>query len=162
MENFTIKRCQYCNNELLVTDKINVCDDCGAVHHKTCWMENGGCLTPGCSEQAGAKTEPEPPVQGTAGTEAPEQPLFCAHCHAFMKQDGKFFQRCGSPIGEGEHFCQKRGLSVGVPGVVSVPTTEAAVKKKKKKTIMISAIIAAVVLVLAAGGIVAAVMAVNY
>lgn len=85
MENFMIKRCQYCNKELLVTDEVHVCDDCGAVYHKTCWTENGGCLTPGCSEQACAKTEPEPPIREPADTEMPEQPLFCARCSAPMK-----------------------------------------------------------------------------
>ncbi len=178
MENFMIKRCQYCNKELLVTDEVHVCDDCGAVYHKTCWTENGGCLTPGCSEQACAKTEPETPIREPADTEMPEQPLFCARCSAPMKQEENFCQRCGAPagiskapvfcaqcgapIGDGERFCQKCGHPVGVSAVVPVPSTEAAAKKKKKKMIIISVIIAAVVLVLAAGGIVAAVLVTNH
>jgi TPR repeat protein len=31
-------------------DEVVVCPRCGTAHHRSCWAENGGCTTPGCSE----------------------------------------------------------------------------------------------------------------
>ena len=41
--------CAYCHFPIRAEDDLVRCPDCGATMHKSCWAEQGGCTTPGCS-----------------------------------------------------------------------------------------------------------------
>ena len=48
------KICPYCKTALDDSETIVVCDTCDMPHHLTCWQENQGCTTFGCTGAIGA------------------------------------------------------------------------------------------------------------
>jgi len=40
--------CPYCRFPLKADNEVEVCDDCGAVHHTDCWQDGEGCAVVGC------------------------------------------------------------------------------------------------------------------
>lgn len=43
------KTCPYCKTPLLETDVVAVCGTCDMPHHLSCWQDNQGCTTFGCT-----------------------------------------------------------------------------------------------------------------
>lgn len=159
MENYIGKICPFCKTEIQEGDAVKVCPACGIPHHESCWEENHGCTTFGCSEQ---HYEP----QGTNPTDV------CVNCGAPLGDGQAFCPKCGTPKGgekknicgkcgaelqDGQAFCpncgQKAGLSVdaGVSSAIDqfnagVQKTNDA-KKKKPLTVWIAAALAVVALI---------------
>ena len=61
MEEHIGKICPFCKTEIKEDDTVKICPACGIPHHQSCWEENRGCTTFGCSEQ-----HYEPQDNGTA------------------------------------------------------------------------------------------------
>ncbi len=118
MENFLEKKCQYCDQELLITDGTHICPDCGASYHQACWEKNGGCTTPGCSNQPkpvenetaepvsaadldeetpAAAPAPQADPAGDALASPPKPNRFCESCGSPLSAEEKFCPRCGRP-----------------------------------------------------------------
>ena len=43
-------KCGYCLSPINAGDDVETCPDCGAVYHRECWAENGGCSAYGCTK----------------------------------------------------------------------------------------------------------------
>lgn len=82
------KTCPYCKTPLTENDAIAVCGVCDMPHHLSCWQDNKGCTTFGCSgtikEIIGSNTDaaaapvtaqPTPAPAKTAPAEQPEKPI---------------------------------------------------------------------------------------
>lgn len=53
-------RCPYCQSRGGLDDAVR-CPGCGAICHRDCWQDYGGCAVPGCS-QAPATPAPAAPA----------------------------------------------------------------------------------------------------
>ncbi len=42
-------KCGICKSAILAEEAATVCPSCRIEYHQSCWTENGGCGTPGCS-----------------------------------------------------------------------------------------------------------------
>lgn len=82
MEDYIGKVCPFCKTEIKEEDSVKVCPACGIPHHESCWEENHGCTTFGCSEQ---------------------------HYDAQHTNPTDVCQNCGAPLGDGQGFCPKCG-----------------------------------------------------
>ncbi|MBU9745049.1 hypothetical protein KTH81_14575 [Lachnospiraceae bacterium ASD3451] len=43
------KVCPYCKTAFTEYDDLVICSKCEMPHHKSCWIENQGCTTFGCT-----------------------------------------------------------------------------------------------------------------
>ena len=117
MENFIGKICPYCKTEITVSDYVKVCPACGIPHHESCWIENKGCTTFGCSEKHYEAQHTNPTaVCAICGTTLGDSQAFCPKCgtpKAAAPQAAapkKYFcAKCGNQLEEGQGFCPKCG-----------------------------------------------------
>lgn len=106
-QDFVGKTCPYCKTGFSDEDDIVVCSDCEMPHHKSCWVENQGCTTFGCSGTFQRIDEPAPAWE-TAGSAASfeaqsspseEQPAgavhFCPRCGTKCDAEHVFCAGCG-------------------------------------------------------------------
>lgn len=143
MNNFSPNTCAFCKTTIRPTDRTRVCSVCNAVHHESCWMQNNGCSTVGCSMQncennhaqpqnyaqpapAAAVTPPAaPPVAAPmpnqpynpapqAAPQAPSQVL-CTACKTPIQPHQQFCPRCGTPKPSAQNNCSKCGAALS-PG----------------------------------------------
>lgn len=148
MEGYIGKMCPFCKTAINNEDDVIVCPACSAPHHKSCWEENKGCTTFGCSEQHYV-------AQGTNPTDV------CKQCGAVLGDGQDFCPKCGTPkntiksisctkcgteLLEGQEFCPKCGQKVGVAidnnvGSAIAKFNEKQVKKNKKKIIIPSVLV---------------------
>ncbi len=85
--------CPICGKPLKDGD-VEVCPECGAPYHRSCWQEEGCCVFPELHQQG---REWEPPVR-----EAPHPPGFvCSRCGTVNPHQGLFCQTCGNQLREG-------------------------------------------------------------
>ena len=84
MENYIGKICPYCKTEIKEGEAVKVCPACGIAHHESCWEENHGCTTFGCSQQNS--------VQPQAAK------AFCVKCGAELPAGSSFCVQCGTPV----------------------------------------------------------------
>lgn len=49
LEDYLGKKCPYCHMAFTKDDQIVVCGTCEMPHHLSCWQENNGCTTFGCT-----------------------------------------------------------------------------------------------------------------
>lgn len=158
--------CPYCKTQFKEGDKAISCPACQTLHHASCWEENKGCTTFGCSEQ-------HYETQGTNPTDV------CPNCGSTLGDGQEFCPKCGTPKGgvkknicskcgtelqDGQEFCPKCGqkadlqIDSGVNSAISqFNASVTKTNEKKKKTPLIVGIIAgvvvlAVVLIIALGG----------
>lgn len=54
-------RCPYCQSRSGFDDPVR-CPACGAIGHRDCWLEYGGCAVPGCRQAPTAVVVPPPAV----------------------------------------------------------------------------------------------------
>jgi hypothetical protein len=107
MENYIGKICPYCKTPLQEGDAVAICSECNMPHHLTCWQENCGCTTFGCTgtiqtvvgAPAPAQAAPVTPVAPAAPTPAAATPafVFCPHCGTKKAADQRFcphFDQC--------------------------------------------------------------------
>lgn len=165
MENYIGKVCPFCKTEIKEGDSVKVCPACGIPHHESCWEENHGCTTFGCSEQhyEAQHTNPTDVCQN-CGAPLGDGQEFCPKCGTPKNAPKKnVCGKCGAELQDGQEFCpkcgQKAGLSVdaGVSSAINQfnagvnKTNEA--KKKKPMKMIVAAIVA--VAVIAVGALVA-------
>ena len=74
------KICPYCKTEIKEGEAVKVCPSCGIAHHESCWEENRGCTTFGCSEQNSVQPKEEKAFCAKCGAELPTGAVFCANC----------------------------------------------------------------------------------
>lgn len=150
MEEYIGKICPFCKTEIKSGDAVKVCPACCIPHHESCWEENKGCTTFGCSEQ---HYEP----QGTNPMDV------CPKCGVVLGDGQEFCPKCGTPknalkpnvcgkcgaeLQEGQEFCPKCGQKVGLAVDTNVTTAishfNSGVEKKNKKKVIIPVIITVV------------------
>lgn len=61
-EGFPHHSCASCRLEFKSGDSTVNCPQCGAVYHRFCWKERGGCTVPGCAGQASLPADETIPV----------------------------------------------------------------------------------------------------
>ncbi len=166
MENFIGKTCPFCKVEFKECDAVKICPVCGIPHHETCWNENNGCATYGCSEQnkvTSAPVAPAAPVCTNCGTTLSADQMFCPKCGtAKAVPQPSFCGKCGAELQNGQEFCAKCGQKVGLTIDQNVnnainqfnstiqSTTDDKKKKDKKKPLIIVAVILVIVIALIA------------
>lgn len=158
MENYIGKVCPFCKTEIKEGDSVKVCPACGIPHHESCWEENKGCTTFGCSEQhyEAQHTNPTDVCQN-CGAPLGDGQEFCPKC-GIPKNTAKknVCGQCGAELQDGQEFCpkcgQKAGLSVGAGVSSAISQFNAGVEKKKKKSKTLPIVLAAVIVVVAALG----------
>ena len=87
MENYFGKMCPFCKTEIKKDEPVKVCPACGIPHHESCWEENKGCTTFGCSEQHYEE-------QGS------NTMTICSNCGTKLSDDQAFCPKCGTPKGK--------------------------------------------------------------
>ena len=125
MENFIEKTCPFCKTVITESDTVTICPSCGIPHHQSCWEENHGCATCGCSVQ---KND----VQHTNTT------IFCAHCGASLSDGHAFCPKCGKKI--------ELSINPGVNSTIDQYDTNIEDGKKAKTKKPLMAIIAIAVI----------------
>ena len=49
MNTYIGKICPYCRRRFNGGEDVVFCSSCELPHHKSCWMDNGGCTSYGCN-----------------------------------------------------------------------------------------------------------------
>ena len=63
------RSCPVCVRPILPGDEFQNCDECQLSYHASCWKQNGGCNSEGCSN-APASADPRETLADTAEAEA--------------------------------------------------------------------------------------------
>lgn len=155
MENYIGKICPFCKTEIKEGDSIKVCPACGIPHHESCWAENKGCTTFGCSGQHHQAQHTNPTdVCRNCGTPLGDGQAFCPKCGTPKNTPQKnVCGKCGAELQDGQMFCpecgQKVGLAVdaGVNSAISQFNAGVQMKNKKKALLPIILGVTAVVIV---------------
>ena len=148
MEDYIGKVCPFCKTDIKEGEAVKVCPACGVPHHASCWEENKGCTTFGCSEQHNETQEAAPTdVCSNCGATLGDDQLFCPKCGTPKAEVKKnVCSKCGAELQEGQEFCSKCGQKVGLvvdTGVNSAGSQfNAGVNKanEKKKPIIIGVV----------------------
>ena len=160
MEDYIGKICPFCKTEIKEGDSVKVCPACGIPHHESCWEENKGCTTFGCSEQHYEEQHTNPTdVCQNCGAPLGDGQAFCPKCGTPKNAPKKnVCGKCGAELQEGQEFCPKCGQKVGLAvdaGVnAAINQFNSGVQKtnSKKKTLPLiigAAVVAIVVLAVA-------------
>ena len=86
--------CPVCDKEFTETDDIVVCPECGAPHHRECYLANGKCAFSDKHGTGEAWHDPRYDAQG----ESSGQTIYCPSCGAVNPMEGIFCTHCGSPL----------------------------------------------------------------
>jgi Prokaryotic RING finger family 1 len=86
--------CPYCLTGFRTEDVVGSCPGCGAVFHRECWEENGGCAVYGCSQGAA--------VEGRRAVEVP---------FSYWGQENKPCPACGQQILAAAKRCRHCGAT---------------------------------------------------
>lgn len=115
MEDYIGKICPFCKTEIKEGDAVKVCLSCGIPHHESCWEENKGCATFGCSEQHHEAQGTNPTdVCPKCGTPLGDGQMFCPKCGTpKLDVDRRACSKCGAELQEDQEFCSKCGQKVG-------------------------------------------------
>ncbi len=165
MEDYIGKICPFCKTEIKEGDSVKVCPSCGIPHHESCWEENKGCTTFGCSEQHYEAQGTNPTdVCPKCGTPLGDGQMFCPKCGTPKADTNKkVCGKCGSELQEGQEFCPKCGQKVGLAVDANVSSAisqfnaeiNKANESKKKKPIKIIIVAVIALAVIVAGAVVA-------
>lgn len=159
MDNYIGKVCPFCKTEIKEEDAVKVCPACNIPHHESCWQENRGCTTFGCSEQNSVTTQTQ--VKCTnCGADIGEGQAFCATCGTPttvpVANRIKTCNKCGTVIQDNTVFCPTCGNNVSVSATTpAIEAFNAMVTKKKKSKKAISIIAGILVIFAIIGGFVA-------
>ena len=77
------KSCAYCHAYLFEDDDIVYCPDCGAAHHRECWLEINRCAN---ENNHGKQQEI---------TDNKAKTIKCNYCETENNEDAMFCQKCG-------------------------------------------------------------------
>lgn len=86
--------CPVCDKEFTDSDDIVVCPECGAPHHRECYLKNGECAF---ADKHGTGQAWHAPSQEHNDT-ASGQTVQCPVCGAQNPMEGIFCTRCGKPL----------------------------------------------------------------
>ncbi len=86
--------CPVCDKEFTDTDDIVVCPECGAPHHRECYLKNGKCAF--ADKHGTGETWHAPGAQSQG--EPSGETLQCPSCGAENPVEGIFCTRCGKPL----------------------------------------------------------------
>lgn len=75
------EKCEKCKVAFGDSDKVVVCDTCGAKHHSQCWSDNDSCSVDGCNGQIDNNSSYMPDAQGNDEESSPFAGLICSYCH---------------------------------------------------------------------------------
>lgn len=65
--------CIYCHSDLLLKDRVVICDYCSSPHHQDCWQANSNrCATFGC--QGNSRSIRQTTTRASAATTRPRRP----------------------------------------------------------------------------------------
>lgn len=157
MEDYIGKICPFCKTEIKEGDSVKVCPACGIPHHESCWEENHGCTTFGCSEQHHEEQHTSPTdVCQNCGAPLVDVQKFCPKCGTPKNAPKKnVCSKCGAELQEGQEFClkcgQKAELAVDADVNAAINQFNSGAEKKNKKKAMlpiIFGVVAAVAIVL--------------
>ncbi len=85
--------CPICNKEFTETDDIVVCPECGAPHHRECYLKNGKCAFADKHGTGETWHAPGNHAEGTSGAT-----VQCPSCGASNPAEGIFCTHCGKPL----------------------------------------------------------------
>lgn len=161
MDDYIGKICPFCKTEIREEDEVKVCPSCGIPHHQSCWEENKGCTTFGCSEQHYEEQHTNPTdVCVKCGAPLGDGQAFCPKCGTPKGGDKKkICSKCGVELEEGQAFCPKCGqkadlqLDTSVNSAISQfnASVEKANSAKKKTPVKIIIAVIAVIAIIVAG-----------
>ena len=125
MENYVGKICPFCKTEIREGEALKVCPACGIPHHESCWAENHGCTTFGCSQQHYEAQHTNPTdVCANCGAPLGDGQAFCPKCGTQKVVAKKAFcTQCGTELQDAQGFCPKCGTKAGGAATQSVNTT---------------------------------------
>ncbi len=150
------KVCPFCKTEITENGDVITCGACEMPHHKTCWEENKGCSTLGCSIQNSTVNE---------DNNTQTQEARCKRCQALLSQDQQYCRECGQPakilcaycrteLSEGQMFCracgQRTDLQAGDTSTSQINQfNDQPMKNKSKATpiIIIASVLAGILIV---------------
>ncbi|MBQ6568839.1 MAG: DUF2628 domain-containing protein [Clostridia bacterium] len=104
MPDYNSINCPICDKRFTPEDDIVVCPECGAPHHRACWMENGACQFNELHSEGFVWKRPdvEKKSEQSAGGESTEAPTVCASCGT-VNENGRFFcKKCGALLNKNE------------------------------------------------------------
>lgn len=161
MEKYVGKICPYCKTKIREGEAVIVCPACGIPHHASCWTENKGCTTFGCSQQHYEAQGTNPTsICPNCGTPLGDGQAFCPNCGTPKNSAKKnICSNCGAELKPGQQFCSKCGHKAGQTFDDNVNSAikkfNAGVKKtnakKKNKPILIAIVVASVLLIFTIG-----------
>lgn len=152
MENYIGKNCPFCKTEIKEGEPVKVCPDCGIPHHQSCWEENGGCTTFGCSAKYHAIQETPSNICSHCGAMLSTEQEYCSNCGtAKISAKKNTCTCCGAELQEGQKHCSTCGQKIEITANVQ---TNSAInqynttigKKKKKKTKILLIVITAILI----------------
>lgn len=95
-------RCEKCNELFKADDDIVVCPDCGAPYHRECYQSEGKCVhadTHGTDEQWTSNRIDLDELDKESGVEDDTTSLKCKVCDYSLRENARFCDRCGAPVG---------------------------------------------------------------
>ena len=158
-ENYAGKICPYCKTEIKEDEQVIACPSCAIPHHTSCWEENRGCTTFGCSEQFYEERGVNPTdVCSGCGAPMGDGQAFCSKCGTAKAVAEKICPSCKAQLLAEQEFCPRCGAKYSV--TIESPVSEAinqfnstiVNQKKKKKKLPI--ILAVIMLIVSVGGFV--------
>lgn len=158
MEENIGKICPFCKTEIKEGDAVKVCPVCGIPHHESCWAENKGCTTFGCSEQHYEEQHTNPTdVCVNCGAPLGDGQDFCPKCgtpKGGVKRN--ICGKCGAELQEGQEFCpkcgQRAGLGIDAGVSMAINQFNAGLEKKKRKFKVLPVVLAVVLVIAVAVG----------
>lgn len=149
--------CPYCKTQFKEGDEAISCPACQTLHHASCWEENKGCTTFGCSEQHYEEQHTNPTdVCVKCGTPLGDGQEFCPKCgtpKGGVKKN--ICSKCGTELQDGQEFCPKCGqkadlqIDSGVNSAISQfnANVNKTNEKKNRKPIIIGIVAVAAVVI---------------
>ena len=86
--------CPVCHKKFTEDDDIVVCPDCGAPHHRACYMQNGRCALADSHGSGKAWQPPEQPEQRNT-----VEDIHCPNCGTNNPRANERCSVCGAPLG---------------------------------------------------------------
>ncbi len=83
--------CAKCGKPFTEDDDVVVCPDCGAPHHRSCYLELGHCARQ--DQHTDGSTWQDPRQEA-----APKENVTCPRCGAVNLPDAQYCATCGIPL----------------------------------------------------------------
>ena len=97
--------CAKCGKPFTEDDDVVVCPDCGAPHHRSCYLELGHCARQ--DQHTDGSTWQDPRQEA-----APKENVTCPRCGAVNLPDAQYCATCGIPL-DGSYQGPQPGNTAG-------------------------------------------------